>query len=478
MPHSSYLTPRLALLVISVAIAAASMSAMSTAAVSPKRAHPASGYVRLLVKLRPHSSLRALRRTLAALGARREGTLRHLRVVVVRVPRRNAAALVSRLARSRTVKHVERNHVSMRITDAGVIQDTPTDPLWGMQWGAALTEAPTAWAVTKGSASVVVAVLDTGVDLSQPDLQGALVPGYDFVNEDADPSDDNGHGTGIAGIVAARAGNGLGGAGFCPRCSVMPVKVVSAAGLASDVDVAPGITWAVDHGANVINMSFGGTYSSTIASAIDYATARGVLVVAAAGNNGDSNSFYPAADAGVLSVAGTQPDDQLYPWSNYGPWVSVAAPGCDLTTIRGGQYGEFCGTSASAPVVSGVAALAMSYSPSSSAEAIKLALTSSTRTVGGVTNGRVNVANTLAALGATFLPAPPVAPAPLPAAPSVTAVASPQAGTAQLAARHSGARAAVPGRRVVRFPHKALRHGWRTSRSIHHLRLELLRRGR
>ncbi len=190
----------------------------------------------------------------------------------------------------------------------------------------------------------------------------------------------------------------------------MPVKVVSAAGWASDVDVAPGITWAVDHGANVINMSFGGTYSSTIASAIDYATARGVLVVAAAGNNGNSSSFYPAADAGVLSVAGTQSDDSLYPWSNYGPWVSVAAPGCDLTTMRGGQYGEFCGTSASAPVVSGLAALAMSYSPSSSAAAIKLAITSSGRTVGGVTNGRVDFANTLAALGATFLPAPPAPP--------------------------------------------------------------------
>jgi subtilisin family serine protease len=479
MPHASYLTSRLALLVIPVAIAAADMSAVSTAAGSPpKRAHPTSGYVRLLVKLRPHSSPRALKRTLGALGATREGTLRHLRVVVVRVPRRNAAALVSRLARSRAVKHVERNHVSMRVAGAGLVQDTPTDPLWGMQWGAALTDAPTAWAVAKGSANVVVAVLDTGVDLSQPDLQGALVPGYDFVNEDADPSDDNGHGTGIAGIVAARAGNGLGGAGFCPRCSVMPVKVVSAAGWASDVDVAPGITWAVDHGANVINMSFGGTYSSTIASAIDYATARGVLVVAAAGNNGNSSSFYPAADAGVLSVAGTQSDDSLYPWSNYGSWVSVAAPGCDLTTIRGGQYGEFCGTSASAPVVSGLAALAMSYSPSSSAEAIKLAITSGGRTVGGVTNGRVDFANTLAALGATFLPAPP-APPPSPVAPSSpTAVAGPTGGATQSAAPPARVREAVPGRRIVRFPHATLRHGWRTSRSARHLRLELLRRGR
>jgi subtilisin family serine protease len=257
----------------------------------------------------------------------------------------------------------------------------------------------------------------------------------------------------------------------------MPVKVLEG-GSGSTADIAAGIRWAVDHGANVINMSFGGTYSSTIASAIDYATARGVLVVAAAGNNGNSSSFYPAADAGVLSVAGTQSDDSLYPWSNYGSWVSVAAPGCDLTTIRGGQYGEFCGTSASAPVVSGLAALAMSYSPSSSAEAIKLAITSSGRTVGGVTNGRVDFANTLAALGATFLPAPP-APPPSPVAPSSpTAVAGPSGGATQSAAPPARVREAVPGRRIVRFPHATLRHGWRTSRSARHLRLELLRRGR
>jgi subtilisin family serine protease len=119
--------------------------------------------------------------------------------------------------------------------------------------------------------------------------------------------------------VAARAGNGLGGAGVCPRCSIMPVKVVGADGTATEADVAPGITWAADHGANVINLSFGGTYSSTIADAIAYATRKGVLVVAAAGNNGNASAFYPAADPGVLGVAATQPDDQLYSWSNYAP---------------------------------------------------------------------------------------------------------------------------------------------------------------
>ena len=227
-------------------------------------------------------------------------------------------------------------------------------------------------------------------------------------------------------------------------------------------------------------MSFGGTYSSTIASAIDYATARGVLVVAAAGNNGNSSSFYPAADAGVLSVAGTQSDDSLYPWSNYGPWVSVAAPGCDLTTMRGGQYGEFCGTSASAPVVSGLAALAMSYSPSSSAAAIKLAITSSGRTVGGVDQRPCR-----------FREHPRGSRRDLP---------SRSSGSGALAGRavvsHGGRRPVRRRHPVGRAPARVrerpcpaagssgsrtrtLRHGWRTSRRpARHLRLELLRRGR
>ncbi len=474
MPLSSCLYSRLALLVIPAAIAAASMQAVPTAAgSSPKHADSASRYVGVLVKLRPHSSPRSLGRALGRLGARRERTLRHLRVVVVRVPRRNAAALISRLAHSRAVKYVERDHVAMRITASNVVQETPTDPLWGLQWGAALTQAPTAWAVTKGSASVVVAVLDTGVDLSQPDLQGAFVPGYDFVNNDADPSDDHGHGTGIAGIVAARAGNGLGGSGFCPRCSIMPVKVVGADGTATGANVALGITWATDHGANVINISLGGTFGPTVADAINYAISKGALVVAAAGNNGNSNAFYPAADAGVLSVAATQPNDQLYSWSNYGAWVSVAAPGCDLTTARGGQYAEFCGTSASTPVVSGLAALAMSYSPTSSAEEIKLAITSSAHAVAGVSYGRVDVAGTLAALGATFALAP--APAPSPVAPSAT-VSSNSPDNSGSAGASLGVREAVPGRRVVKAPHRTLRRGWRTARSVRHVQLELLRR--
>jgi subtilisin family serine protease len=350
----------------------------------------------------------------------------------------------------------------MRITDAKLMEDTPTDPLWGQQWGAALTKAPTAWAVTKGFPSTVVAVLDTGVDQSQPDLRGAFVAGYDFVNNDADPSDDLGHGTAVAGLVAARGNNGLGGAGSCPRCSIMPVKVAAADGTASEANVASGITWATDHGARVINLSLGGPYGTTVAGAVSYARSRGVLVAAAAGNNGNSNLVYPAANPGVLSVAASQPNDQLYSWSNYGSWVAVAAPGCDLTTLRGAGYGEFCGTSASTPVVSGLAALAMSYAPTASADAIKQAITSSAHGVGGVIYGRVDFAGTLAALGATFQTAPqPVA---SPKSPSVPVASSAPNGSVRPGY-------ALPKRVAASALRVDLRRAARTSRQLRFLRL-------
>ncbi len=325
-------------------------------------------------------------------------------LIAVRVPRRDAPVVSRRLAQTPGVRFVERNSALMRTT--ALVQAVPTDPLWRNQWGPALIGAPAAWAVTMGSPHVVIAVLDTGVDLSQPDLRGALVPGHDFVNGDNDPSDDNGHGTMTAGIAGARADNGLGVAGVCPRCSIMPVKVISKNGVATWLNVAAGITWATDHGAAIISLSLGGGPSDAVATAIRYAQSKGVLVVAAAGNNGSSQPFYPAADPGVLSVAGTEKADQLSSWSNYGSWVDVAAPGCDTTTLVGGGFGQFCGTSASAPVVAGLAGLALSYSPGSSAETIEHAIVSSAQHVSGVVDGRVDAVGMLTALGATFRAAP------------------------------------------------------------------------
>jgi len=376
------------------------VSALAVVVTARAATQPTTGYTKLLVAADRPGETRALARRVETLSGRSVQLIRGPSLLAVRVRRGDADVLSRRLAQVPGVRFVERNRTVMRT--AGWVQALPSDPLWRKQWGPALIGAPAAWAVTTGSPRVVIAVLDSGVDFSQPDLRGALVPGYDFVNGDNDPSDDNGHGTRTAGIVGARADNGLGISGVCPRCSIMPVKVANANGTASWLDVASGISWAADHGASVISMSLGGGSSDAVAAAVRYAESKGVLVVAAAGNGGSSQPFYPAADPGVLSVAGTAKTGRLYPWSNYGSWVDVAAPGCDTTTYVGDDFGQFCGTSASAPVVAGLAGLAFSYAPTSSPETIEHAIVSSAHHVAGVTDGRVDAVGTLAALGAKF----------------------------------------------------------------------------
>ena len=156
----------------------------------------------------------------------------------------------------------------------------PNDLWWRDSISLLTVRAAAAWASTRGSSSVVVAVLDSGVDYAQPDMQGAFVGGYDFINGDSDPADDNGHGSGAAGVVGARSDNGVGVTGYCSRCSIMPVKIAGADGYATWSAMASGITWAADHGARVISLSFAATSGSTsVANAISYAQSRGAVVV-------------------------------------------------------------------------------------------------------------------------------------------------------------------------------------------------------
>ena len=278
----------------------------------------------------------------------------------------------------------------------------PNDPLWSTSWSLTKTNAAAAWNLTTGSSETVIAVLDTGVDLSHPDLQGSFVQGYDIVNRDDDPSDDHGHGTMVAGVIAARANNGLGGVGVCSRCSVMPVKVIAANGSGDVANVAEGIVWAVDHGARVLNLSF--VFSGPddgVAHAIEYARSRGAVVVAAAGNAGSSEAAYPAAYPGVVSVTSTDPADLRYAWASHGSWVKLAAPGCSQTTAPNAGYGDFCGTSSSTAFVSGLAGLALSLASDRSVEGIEQALAANAVPVGDIVSaGRVNAAGMLGALRA------------------------------------------------------------------------------
>jgi Subtilase family len=170
-------------------------------------------------------------------------------------------------------------------------------------------------------------------DLKQADLraaarvplQGALVPGANFVTVGASPMDDHGHGTAVAGIIAARSNNKQGITGACWFCLVMPVKVLDRNGSGDDTQIAAGIVWAIDHGARVINLSLGGPGTTPeLTAALAYAARKGVVVVAAAGNSGTTIPFYPAADPNALSVAATTSGDQPYNWTNFGFWVNVA----------------------------------------------------------------------------------------------------------------------------------------------------------
>ena len=319
-----------------------------------------------------------------------------LRVHVLGVPARTADAVLAKLRSSSIVRSAERDsRVSALLT--------PNDEFWPGEWSPRKTRAPDAWNLTTGSGAVVVAVVDSGVDPNQPDLRGKLVPGYDFVNGDAAPRDDNGHGTAVAGVIAAASDNAIGVAGYCWQCRLMPVKVLGTDGSGFASTVAQGIVWATDHGARVINASLGGPdYDAADAAAAQYATAHGALVVAAAGNDGSPFLDYPAALPGVLSVGASDQSDRLYGFSNSG--AAVAAPGENLTTGRNGTYVRFVGTSSATPVVAGIAALALSAAQDSSPADIVRGLEQSAIPIRGVTYGRVDAYAAIRTIASSLAP--------------------------------------------------------------------------
>ncbi len=247
------------------------------------------------------------------------------------------------------------------------------DPDMKLQYGLDNINADKAWSTTTGNSEVIIAVVDTGVDLSHPDLQENLVNGYSTVKGTSSPNDDNGHGTHVAGIVAALSNNSRGVAGLAPKCKVMPIKVLSAKGDGNDSDIAEGVVWAVDHGAKIINLSLGGSGAGrTLENAMLYAYNSNVLVIAAMGNNGKKVKTYPAAFKNIIAVGATDIKNKIAPFSNYGEWISVSAPGLKIHSTfptykvelsrynLSSSYAVLSGTSMAVPFVAGLAALIMS----------------------------------------------------------------------------------------------------------------------
>lgn len=355
----------------------------------------------LMVRFRAAATQRQRSQALANAKVSVDHRIPQLGVVVVRTaPARRDQAL-AQLRASPWVAGAEKDAL------VEALDTTPNDSNWTDQWGLRRIGLPVAWDRTRGS-SLVVAVLDTGVEADHPDLRGAVRTGYNVVAGNADTTDTHGHGTSVAGVIAVRTNNRTGVAGICWTCSILPIKVLGDDGVGSMDDLAAAIVRATDAGARVINMSLGGPAGAqTLEDAISYASARNVILVAAAGNSGVSAPFYPAAYEQVVSVAGTDQSDRLYPWSDFGPWVRVAAPGCNPAPVLGGGYAIFCGTSSAAPVVSGLIALGLSLRPDAAPAEIVQAVTAETDALDAVPRGRVDAPASLAALLPVSASAPP-----------------------------------------------------------------------
>ena len=279
------------------------------------------------------------------------------------------------------------------------------DPLYSEQWGVRKVRTEEAWGLQKGNNLFSIAVIDSGLDLNHPDLltklwtnSGEVVGngvdddgngyvddahGWDFLDDDAGPQDDSGHGTHIAGIAAAATDNAVGVAGIDQRAQIIPLKVLDAGGSGSYSDVAAAIYYAANKGADVINLSLGAySPSQTLRDALAYA-AQTAVIVAAAGNDGREASFYPAAyDDYVLAVAATTSSDLKASFSNYGGWVDLCAPGVDVySTYWDDTYAIASGSSVAAPFAAGAAALVKAQHPDWSPATIRLQLKNTTHSI-------------------------------------------------------------------------------------------------
>jgi subtilisin family serine protease len=383
-------------------------------------AHAADGppYVpgRLLVGHREGVDPAVQDRILKLHGAALRRHIPQLAVSVLDVPERSSEATIASLQRTGLFTYVERDYYAHTAA-------VPNDPSYGSQWYLPRIHSPQAWGITTGAASVVIAVIDSGVDSTHPDLASKLVAGWNFVGNNADTSDVLGHGTAVAGTVAAASNNNIGVAGVSWDSRIMPLLVVDQNDFATYSDMAAAMQYAADHGVRIINISVGGTNMSyTLQNAVDYAWNKGAVIFAAAMNASGSAPYYPAGCNHVVSVSATDTADHLASFSDYGNWITLSAPGTSiLTTMNHGGYGYWSGTSFSAPITAGVAALCLAVNPALTNASLVSILKQTADDLGdpGYDTsfgwGRLNAYNAVSAVSQTVAPAAP-APAPAPVA--------------------------------------------------------------
>lgn len=359
--------PRLLVGCLAVVIAIAGWQTPGGAAAPQSHPLTAARYAAGVVLIEPNAGVD--QQTIARLvGASVEVVLPQIGVAKLRVPPGQERALAERVQRSGLVQFASPDYLRS-------IAVVPDDPDYPQQWALPRIDAPAAWQSTLGDSSVTVAVIDTGFDFAHPDRPAHLIAGPTYTSYASQdncpttatnqPQDDNGHGTHVGGTIGAAFNNGIGVAGLAPNVSMLVIKAADCAGQLADSDVAQALHFAADAGAEVINMSFGGPdRDAVLDEAVQYALSKGVVLVAAAGNQGSGDPFYPAWLPGVMAVSATDSSDAFASsFSNYGPDIAVAAPGVMILSTVPGSYGYKSGTSMAAPHVSAVAALVRSVAP-------------------------------------------------------------------------------------------------------------------
>jgi len=392
----------------------------------------------ILVKFKPGVKAETIKGINKKLEGRIRKKIEKINVHCIKVPpHKTVLEMIEKYKKDPDVEYAEPNYIRKAYLD-------PDDPGFSLQWGISKIKAPQAWETETGSSNIIIAIVDSGVNyithldlishiwLNDDSVNGLdddgngkiddyygwdfVGPDYEISAEDDDPMDVVNHGTFCAGIASAETDNTTGIAGVSWNSKIMVVRVLDDDGYSDDSIIAPGIIYAADEGADIINLSLGGAgSSSTLENAVDYAYGKGCLLVAASGNDNESFVNYPAAYDNVIAVGATNESDERCDsddWgfglgSNYGAELDVVAPGNSIySTSLGGGYGTESGTSMAAPFVSGLAALIWSHNPTLTNMDVRDTIISSADDIGSsgwdayTGYGRINAEEALAA----FLP--------------------------------------------------------------------------